>query len=314
MPTNFPVHLSTGKRTMFVFFIDGSRLSIAFNNASQEVCTVDEDFTITKVTFSVGLPYDIYHKIDKNYIPIEAGDNISITSSTDSLIISATGGGSSYTFTDGLTENGGTVSYSYNAAIQSPTSTSGTKTWSGGVALGAGAITGVNNGVIHVGENNLILASNKLITTPGTGTFDGQANNVSIHDPNIYLLGTNGGTGLPILDTSNHANNIIAAQRSNTLGSFQTSNLDHSIINMGLSGGKTLFCKGSYNLGAFTADSDAVSGATLGLHGNYNISVGSNSYVKGNYSRVQGYKAKVVSNFAVSEGIGTEATSDYQHV
>ena len=49
-------------------------------------------------------------------IPILAGDGISINKATDSehIVISNTSGGSSYTFTNGLTERDGTVTFDYN--------------------------------------------------------------------------------------------------------------------------------------------------------------------------------------------------------
>jgi hypothetical protein len=130
-----------------------------FMQANSTKWEIDVTFTGAKLEALLGDPIT-YHKIDKNYIPIEAGNNVSITEATDSLVISATdttynagsgiditgstisvkvdgttidvnsngeleaigGGGSSYTFTNGLSESGGTVSWDFNSALTKQTS------------------------------------------------------------------------------------------------------------------------------------------------------------------------------------------------
>ena len=60
----------------------------------------------------------IYHPIDVNYVPID-NDTLVI----DNGVIKAASSGSSYTFTNGLSESGGTVSWVYNDDVKEQVST-----------------------------------------------------------------------------------------------------------------------------------------------------------------------------------------------
>ena len=93
-PVNFPITWGTttaNTRTLFALYLAGNRVDLIFNNNnSSNTFTVNKNISINSITIFAITTSDVYHPIDKNYIPIEAGSNVSITSSTDSLVISAT--------------------------------------------------------------------------------------------------------------------------------------------------------------------------------------------------------------------------------
>lgn len=249
-PVTYP-NATDNTRTMVTVFINGARISIALNNnGGATEFTVTDSFTISKISIycnqSGGGGTFVYHPIDANFVPIDnstivndngvlkavdqstsysAGSGIDITGSTISVKVDGTtidvnsngeleaigGGGSSYTFTNGLSESGGTVTFDYNGLFGTVASNN------------RGKINGNYYGIELSGDNN----SNKFCIetyaggTPygnGYGTARIGVGSFGTERAGLCINASYAGQSGPIIDFTPFATNFPAIRNNANIG------------------------------------------------------------------------------------------------